>query len=221
MAYIRYINNPNGAVYASVVEGVRTRNKVTQRFIANLDRVIDREKGIYKNRERGVYQYSLDSGYSQIPEEFAPAGTADPQKEKLILDFGDSYVLEKYLRTLPFYGAVCSAMAPEADTLLSLLFYRILIDRKAYCYARSWWEGNYAALLFPEARLHSQRVREFLAALGKEEVQRSFFTGYLTAIYGKEPAASGILIDSTGPKDINAVYKLLGIECPSTIERDN
>lgn len=199
MAYIRYINNPNGTVYASVVEGVRTGNKVTQRYIANLGRVIDREKGIYKNRERGIYQYSLNSGYSQIPEKSAPAGTADLRKEKLILDFGDSYVLEKYLRTLPFYGAVCSAMAPDTDTLLSLLFYRILTDRKAYCYAQSWWEGNYAGILFPGARLHSQRVSEFLAALGKEEVQRSFFTGYLTAIYGEEPAGSGILIDSTGP----------------------
>ena len=120
MAYIRYINNPNGTVYASVVEGVRTGNKVTQRYIANLGRVIDREKGIYKNRERGIYQYSLNSGYSQIPEKSAPAGTADLRKEKLILDFGDSYDLEKYLRTLPFYGSVCSAMAPDTDTLLSL-----------------------------------------------------------------------------------------------------
>lgn len=57
--------------------------------------------------------------------------------------------------------------------------------------------GNYAGLLFLNARLHSQRVSEFLAALGKEDVQRRFFTEYLAAVYGKEPSASGILIDST------------------------
>lgn len=198
MAYIRYINNPSGAVYASVVDGARTGNKVRQKYIANLGRVIDREKGIYKNRERGIYQFSLDNGYSQVSEGLAPAETAAPMKEKLILDFGDSYVLEKYLRSLPFCGAICNAMTPENDTLLSLLFYRILTDKKAYCYAQSWWKGNYAGLLFPNAKLHSQRVSEFLAALGKEEAQRKFFTEYLAAVYGKEPAASGILIDSTG-----------------------
>jgi len=66
MAYIRYIYNPSGAVYASVVDGVRTGNKVMQKYITNFGRVIDREKGIYKNRERGIYQFSLDNGYSKV-----------------------------------------------------------------------------------------------------------------------------------------------------------
>ncbi len=198
MAYIRYVNNPNGAVYASLVDGIRTGNTVRQKYIANLGRVIDREKGIYKNRERGIYQFSLENGYSQVPGELLPPETATPAKEKLILDFGDSYVLEKYFRTLPFYGAVCNVMVSDIDTLLSLLFYRILTDRKAYCYAQAWWDGNYVCILFPHARLHSQRVSEFLAALGSEEVQRSFFTEYLAAIYGQRGSTSGILIDSTG-----------------------
>lgn len=198
MAYIRYTNNPNGAVYASVVDGVRTGTKVKQKYIANLGRVIDREKGIYKSRDRGVYRFSLANGYSQAPEEFVPAENASCMKERLILDFGDAYILEQYLRSLPFYGAVCGTMTSETDTLLSLLFYQILADRKADCYAQSWWEGNYARLLFPNARLQSQRISEFLAALGEEEVQRNFFTEYLAAIYGKKPSSAGILIDSTG-----------------------
>ncbi len=198
MAYIRYVNNPNGAVYASLVDGIRTGNTVRQKYIANLGRVIDREKGIYKNRERGIYQFSLEDGYSQVPGELLPPGAATPAREKLILDFGDSYVLEKYFRTLPFYGAVCNVMASDTDTLLSLLFYRILTDRKAYCYAQAWWDGNYTGILFPHARLRSQRVSEFLATLGMEEVQRSFFTQYLAAVYGEGSSPSGILIDSTG-----------------------
>lgn len=138
MAYSRYTNNPSEAVYASVVDSVHTGNKVKQKYIANLGRVIDRRKGIYKSRERGIYQFSFDNGYSQALEEFVPAERASSIKERLILDFGDAYILERYLRSLPFYGAVCSAMGSETDTLLSLLFYRILTDRKAYCYARSW-----------------------------------------------------------------------------------
>ena len=198
MAYIRYVNNPSGAVYASLVDGERTGKTVKQKYLGSLGLVIDREKGIFKNRERGVYQYSVESGYSEIQSESAHVGMVNTKKEKLILDFGDSFVLYMYLLTLPFCNAYNTLMPSHNDTLFSLLFYRILTGRKAYCYAETWWSGNYANILFPKAKLQSQRVSEFLAALGDEEVQRRFFDGYLTAIYGEQGKTSGILIDSTG-----------------------
>ena len=198
MAYIRYVNNPSGAVYASLVDGVRTGNVVKQKYLCSLGLVIDREKGIFKSRDRGIYHYSVESGYSEIPNESTYLRMANSEKEKLILDFGDSFILDMYLRTLPFYNACHTNMPLYSDTLFSLLFYRILTDRKAYCYAETWWSGNYVSILFPEAKLQSQRVSEFLAALGDEEVQRSFFYDYLAAIYGMYGSTSGILIDSTG-----------------------
>jgi hypothetical protein len=198
MAYIRYINNPNGAVYASLVDGERTGRTVRQKYLGSLGLVIDRERGIYKSREHGVYKYSLESGYSEIANETAYSGVVNAEKEKLILDFGDSFMLDKYLQTLSFYDAYRAVTPPQGDTLFSLLFHRILTDRKAYCYADTWWSGNYASILFPRAKLQSQRVSEFLAALGDEDVQRMFFNEYLDAIYGKHGKTSGILIDSTG-----------------------
>jgi hypothetical protein len=198
MAYIRYVNNPSGAVYAALVDGERVGKSVKQKYLGSLGLVIDRDNGIFKNRERGIYRYSVESGYSEIPSGSEYAGVGKPEKEKLILDFGDSFVLDKYLRTLPFYSAYQIVMPPHKDTLFSLLFYRILTDKKAYCYADSWWSGNYACILFPEAKLQSQRVSEFLVMLGDEKVQRKFFAEYLATIYGKQGGTSGILIDSTG-----------------------
>jgi len=198
MAYIRYVNNPSGVVYASLVEGERTGKTVKQKYLGSLGLVIDREKGIFKSRERGVYQYSLESGYSELPSGSEYAAGVGTEKEKLILDFGDSFVLGMYFRTLPFYGAYQSVMPLHRDTLFSLLFYRILTDRKAYCYADAWWSGNYACMLFPQAKLQSQRVSEFLVTLGDEETQRMFFDEYLAAIYGNRGGTSGILVDSTG-----------------------
>lgn len=198
MAYIRYMKNPNGTVYASVVEGVRSGNTVRQKHIVSLGRVINREQGIFQNRERGVYHFSIESGFSDLPHELAQMMPAVAEKEKLILDFGDSFMLYSYMNTLPFSDAIRNAMPSDTDTLLSLLFYRILTDRKAYCYADTWWRGNYACILFPDARLQSQRISEYLARLGGEDIQRCFFTDYLTAIYGKGSKASGILVDSTG-----------------------
>ena len=198
MAYIRYVNNPSGAVYASLVDGERTGKSVKQKYLGSLGLVVDREKGIFRSRERGVYQYSLESGYSEILSGSEHAVDSGTEKEKLILDFGDSYVLDKYLRTLPFYSAYLLVMPMHSDTLFSLLFYRILTDKKAYCYADVWWSGNYASMLFPEAKLQIQCVSEFLAMLGDEETQRTFFDEYLAAIYGNHGGTSGILIDSTG-----------------------
>jgi hypothetical protein len=198
VAYIRYVNNPSGAVYASLVDGERIGSTVKQKYLCSLGLVIDREKGIYKNRARGVYRYSVESGYSEIPSGLTHAGVTGIEKERLILDFGDSFILDMYLRTLPFYNA-CRVVVPfHSDTLFSLLFYRILTDRKAYCYADTWWSGNYASILFPKAKLQSQRVSEFLVALGDEEAQRGFFDAYIAAVYGEHGGTSGILIDSTG-----------------------
>lgn len=198
MAYIRYINNPSGAIYASLVDGERSGKTVKQKYLGSLGLVIDREKGIFRSRERGVYKYSLESGFSELPGGSERGAEAVAEKEKLILDFGDSYVLDMYMRTLPLYGAYRLAMPMHSDTLFSLLFYRILTDKKAYCYAETWWTGNYACMLFPGARLQSQRVSEFLAMLGDEETQRVFFDEYLAAIYGNNGGTPGILIDSTG-----------------------
>lgn len=208
MAYIAYSTPKNdGAIYAAVVESYRQNNKVRQRRIENLGRVIDLEKGIFKNRKLGIYRYTLEEGSMDLePSDLTalPTNTyALSVREKLILDFGDSFVLSKYIQTLPFYEAYLNIVPAEHDTLCSLLFYRILTDKKAYYYADTWWSGNYASLLYPRARLQSQRVSEFLAALGEEEIQRQFFTNYLSSLYGNNDSfnknsTTGILIDSTG-----------------------
>lgn len=200
MAFIAYSKPKNGAIYATVVESIRHGKKIEQKRLENLGRVIDREKGIFQNRRRGIFQYTLQDGFSPVDNSMFMElqKPAVIEKEKLILDFGDSYVLNQYILTLPFYDAYYSAMPSDRDTLFSLLFYRILTEKKAYCYADTWWSGNYAGILFPDARLHSQRVSEFLTALGREEIQRHFFADYFSAVYGGSCRSSGILIDSTG-----------------------
>ena len=195
--FIRYINNPNGKVYASLVEGEREGKTVKQKYIGNLGLVVDKDKGIFKTPKRGVYAYSIENGFSDLPS--VTNVIAHSEKEILILDFGDAFILNEYLRTLPFYEAYCGVMPPSAaDSLFSLLYYRILTEKKAYCYADTWWSGSYSRVLFPKAELQSQRVSEFLVELGEEEVQRSFFKEYLSAIYGNNGGTSGVLIDSTG-----------------------
>lgn len=199
MTFIAYTApKANGAIYATVVESYRDGNTVRQRRIENLGRVIDIKKGIFKNRSRGVFRYTIKDGFmkADITEVVQAGQSVEP--ERLILDFGDSFILDRFMHSLPFFKVCADLIAEEKDTLFALIFYRILTERKAYCYADSWWSGNYARILFPKARLQSQRISEFLEELGSEEVQRKFFDGYLSALYGTGPGSAGVLIDSTG-----------------------
>ena len=205
MAYIAYSTpKTNGAIYATVVESCRRGSKVEQNRIKNLGRVINQEKGIFKNRERGIFCYTLENGATEVnPEDMDSLGmNALPKKfkqERLILDFGDSYILGKYIKNLPIHKAINEILPNERDTLMSLLFYRILTNKKANCYASAWWSGNYACLLFPKAQLTSQRISEFFVRLGEENVQRIFFERYLDILYGnRNGQTAAILIDSSG-----------------------
>ena len=196
MPYIRYITKSNGEEYASLAETYRNGKQVRQQYICNLGRVVDKANGIYKSRERGLFRYTLEEGFKDLPAPYIPAKDI-LESEQLILDFGDSFFLDKYLNAQSFAPAFRSVLPAQSDTLFALLFYRILTDKKACCYADAWYQGNYASILFPKAKLQSQRISEFLAEIGKERVQRAFFEQYYQCLYGKG-GTTGILIDSSG-----------------------
>ena len=196
MVFIRYITKSNGYEYASIAGSVRDGSKVNQQYGGNLGRVIDKEDGVFRNRDRGLFRYTLEDGYCDLPDAYSN-GKKTAKGERLILDFGDSFFLWHYFEGQVFRDAFYRVLPGQTDTLLSLIFYRILTDKKANYYADTWWQGNYASILFPEAKLASQRVSEFLAEVGKEEVQRRFFQEYFHHLYGSH-GTTGILIDSSG-----------------------
>ena len=196
MSYIHYDEKPNGAIYACIYESYRDKGKVKTRRGENLGRVIDKENNIF--RQRGItYQYIIGEGRKDVPDTALPSESIAPETEKLILDFGDAWFLQEYISKQPFYESIKNALPEESDTLLALIFYRLLTNKGASCHAKIWYEGNYSYLAFPEANLTSQNISKVLKELGSEEVQRHFFEEYLSCIYGDD-GATGILVDSTG-----------------------
>lgn len=192
--------------YASIYTPQRI-NGIKDNAPQYLGRVIDKEKGIFQNRSRGKFCYTLSGGFSDF--------ITEEMNEKYILDFGSSYALQEVFNTLVFSKAVKEAMPTEADTLLSLLFYRILETGADY-YAEDWWEGSYTRILYPQARLKSQRISEFLCRLGDEKVVRAFFEKYIPAIIAPE-SRTGILIDSSAlPNDIHFPLTALHTEAGET-----
>lgn len=197
MSYIHYDTKPNGAVYASVYESYREGNRVKTRRLETLGRVVDKDAGIFRGRGNKLFQYTIENGRNDSPDYF-PEEQIVPDQEKLILDFGDTWFLKEYISGLPFYNCIVNALPGESDTLLALLFFRMLTNRKASCHAKPWYEGNYAYLAFGRADLTSQNISKVLSKLGQEETQRSFLREYLSSIYSDTEEQHGILIDSTG-----------------------
>lgn len=144
MAYIHYDQKSNVAVYVSVYEFYRDGKKVKIRRLENLGRVIDKENGIFSQRGH-VFQYTVENGRGEAPGSYAHEKIV-PDVERLILDFGDSWFLKEYLSRQPFYSSITNTLPGEKDTLLSLVFYRLLTNKKASCHAKAWYEGYYAYL---------------------------------------------------------------------------
>jgi transposase len=129
------------------------------------------------------------------------------KEEKLILDYGDTYILSETAKKVGLYEVFSNVLPKESDTLWTLLFFKILTDL-AFVYAQTWYDGNYASILYGGADVASQRISDFLKKLGQEKTMRTFFQRYLNIVAEKE---CGVIIDSTGlPNEIDIPVSKFG-----------
>ncbi len=128
--------------------------------------------------------------------------------ENLILDFGDTYVLHKFLEDSKIEKLLSKSFAEYKEFLFALLSYRIC-HGSAMRFAQSWFEGNYARILYKNASVSSQRISDFLEYLGDEKLQREFFSEYISSFCN---AKNGIIIDGTSlPNQIHMPLTAWGL----------
>ena len=113
--------------------------------------------------------------------------------EKVVLDFGDAYLLHRFMEDIGIVQLIKNVFNHDADKTLALISYRL-----CYCaammYANTWFEGSYAKLLYNKCDISSQEISQFLFRIGNEFIQRRFFSEYIpTVSAGKK----GIIIDGT------------------------
>jgi hypothetical protein len=192
-----------GFEYAKICKSIRDGKHVNKESI-NLGRVIDKEKGIYQNRQRGVFTYCLDNDTYGTPDAaFVPPQQNSNRIEKLILDFGDAFFLDAFIRKIGLSSAIEAIGYGNPDTLYSMICYYILCST-ANCHASDWWDGSYTRIMYPKANITSQRISSFLTAIGDEGTYRDFFEEYLKYITKGKSSGTNILIDSTGlPNNIH------------------
>ena len=63
--YLHY-QTQNGVLYASLATSTRKGNKVLKSY-ANLGRVLDKKRGIYKSNSKGIFAFDLNTGSYSAP----------------------------------------------------------------------------------------------------------------------------------------------------------
>ncbi|MBR3583451.1 MAG: hypothetical protein IKO01_08445, partial [Kiritimatiellae bacterium] len=78
----------NGLKYAKWLRSVRTGGTVRHEYV-NIGLVLDEERNIFRNRQRGVFTFDPKTGeYGPAPADFVPPPSGRRGPERLILDFG-------------------------------------------------------------------------------------------------------------------------------------
>lgn len=185
--------------YASA--GVSSRNgRQTSVDVTYLGRVLDKDAGIYKSRERGIFTFDPDSGeFGDVPEDYIPPTSTDHRKKSkpVSVDFGDAFFMDTYLHASGMMQIVDTIEYGNRDTLHAMLLFYML-SGLANCDAIHWYEGNIASLLYPNANLTSQRLSDFLASIGTAEKQMEFQKAYIQFVREHYNQDKNILIDSSG-----------------------
>ena len=188
MSFIRH-KKINGQIYAYEVTGYR--DEITK-----------------KSRQKVKYIGAVDKNGNII--------TKDRLAEELILDFGDTYLIHNFLKKLPIFKILEEVFSENSNELLSLLYYKLCYPSAMY-HAETWFEGNFAKILFTKSNLSSQKISVLLSNLGNETLQRKFFTLYLSELKEK---VEGIIIDGTPlPNKINVGFNAWGHNCGSIDEQ--
>lgn len=207
--YINY-NIVGGIEYGTATTSVRNGQKVGKSEQIYLGRVIDKERGVFKNRKRGLFTYDVKTNtFGSVPPDYQEPKierkTRYPKRPDLIVSFGDTFLLNEYLKKSGFINAVDAIGYRNPDTLRALLAYYILSPH-ANAHAEDWWQLTYARILYPRAQMASQRISDALTDIGNEDAKRSFFREYFKFLEtcssnddeGRNSIDDGILIDSSG-----------------------
>ena len=208
--YINY-NTVNGIEYGTLTSSVRNGSRVGKSDQVYLGRVVDKEKGIFKNRTRGLFTYDLaTNSFGKVSADYiepkVKRKTKYEKRPQLVVSFGDIFLLDQYISLRGFSKAIDAIGFRNSDTIRAMLAY-YLLSPHANCHAEDWWNLTYAKYLYPKAQMSSQRISDALADIGSEDSKQRFFKEYFRFLAKDDnvgnsnhtaPFTDGILIDSSG-----------------------
>ena len=175
-----------------------------------LGKVINKEKLIFYKSGQGYYRFdpSDQSCHDVPPEELAACLTQLDHRRRrtpVIVTFGGSYFLSRLLSEIEYMPVIDSIEYGNPDRLHSMFLYYAL-SNQANCRAETWYMHSFAKYLYPKANLASQRISEFLAAIGRPENVRTFLVNHIDYLLDATDQEKCVLIDSTGCPNKCSLY---------------
>ena len=161
--------------------------------------VVNKAKNIFRNRKDGIFCFNTETGEKTSPnlEDIPPNWREFTGKEeKALVDFGDSYVLNKVIWGTGYNTVLESIKFGNMDSFYALVHYYTL-EADANRHALTWYEGNYALYLYPRANIASQRISDLLTHVGSPEVKRRYIVEHMKFVLGELGCKIKILVDST------------------------
>lgn len=150
--------------YATAAESKRIDGKVVKNNKIYLGREVDFERGIFESKERGLFTFDLKTGeFGQV--DMAGLPNRCRGRKILVADFGDMFVLDRFLREIGLYECIDANCSPNPDTFKALVCYYVLTT-DPNSWAKDWYSTNYASVLFPNADMDDRRISEFLKRIG-------------------------------------------------------
>lgn len=190
----------NGIEYATFYgKSVRKGKSVTKDFQRYLGRVIDKKSHVFCSRKDGIYVFDekTQSVLPASPKYTSELESDGRKKEKLVLDFGDSYFLCQLLEKMQYKKVIDSVDYGNSDTMNAMVLFYTMTEY-ACSHAQAWYEGNFAKVLYPKANLTSQRLSDFIYMLGDEYRQRQYFQNHIEWLHETVCKDNAIIVDSTG-----------------------
>jgi hypothetical protein len=128
------------------------------------------DKELKKYRKKKIY---MGPCINEETREYTPKKKSVVSKstDRKIVNYGDTNIIWECLKKSKLKPAFADILPDEADTIYSLLCHKIIHGTAAKD-VKNWYDGNIAKVLFPKAKVESQRISEILSALGNENVQR-------------------------------------------------
>ncbi|MDR2199811.1 MAG: transposase [Deltaproteobacteria bacterium] len=194
-----HFEHKNSGTYATYFKSTFCKDGKVYHENEYLGRVIDPNKGIFKNRKRGYFTFNLFDGYGDVDPLKVPQISETPPN--LSLHFGDVWLIDNILKNTGLDYVLDNLIPDAAATLKSLICFR-LTTGLSYTHAEDWYRNSYARVLYPKARLESRLISKMHEMFGQKDVYNRFFHNYLLLVNKNkninDKASIPILIHSTG-----------------------
>ena len=191
MAFIRKKINKDGKIYAYQVTSVWDPEKKQPRSTSKYIGCVDIDGIIIPKGEK--QKKKLQSNLGTI--------------ERLIQDFGDGFFIYESIKKSEIFTPLSDIFLLHPE-LVSLMTYRICRPGGAMYNCQLWLDGSVLSSLNKAEKLSSQDISRLLMYLGKESVQRKFFSSYLKNNTGH---GKNVIIDATSlPNRIHSEFSAWG-----------